>query len=1291
MGIRFSLPHVKVARFAREETHADENQSGQFGPVRLTIFCAAILIVIVVITAIVAGYNFRLRTITENQQKLSQSVLILSNQLEQIFSTIVAAEQNITEDISPSSAKADFDFDARLRRYELRNYLSSIPYLHDLAIFDGHGHLINTLEGRTAGSSDVGASILEATTKGQRDSLIIGTPRPVGGSGRWILPLMHTILGPNGHIVGVVSADLDLLQLEKYFSEISVESGTGVALFRSDGMLLARFPEGHSEIGRQFPRAVALKLTADASHGDAMSQGAIDGLVRMVAAHRIEKFPMVVTATRANTFISAAWKKGVVYIAGAAALMVSVILGFASIIVRLFRSYQTILMGRAERDKLEQLREQSLRFDVALNNMSQGLVMFDDQSRVVLCNASYIELYGVSPEIVKPGLSLFDLLRHRKETGSFSGNPDQYCAKLLTQIAKRKLTDQNVRTPGGRTIKIVNQPMRGGGWVATHEDLTEKIEAESEISQQKQHLTAALQNVSQGVCMFDTAQRLIVCNKQYADLYGLSDEQTKPGTPLKRILEHRIATGNAPEDPETYIRDRLNEVSINQPYETVNRLRDGRYVAVVHRPMASGGWVATHQDITEARSREESFRLLFESNPVPMWVFDRSSLRFLAVNEAAVTIYGYSREQFMAMTVVDLRPPEDRARFASFIRSLSDEQFHENVGQHCKADGTSIDVAVCSRALVYNEHDARLAAIHDISKIKEAEGALRRTKMFLDAVVEHVPVPIAVRAVSTDARSDRFTLFNRAYEELTGDSRDRLIGKTPHEIFPTDRADLIVRFDEEALLSDHVIATPEHEIETARYGRRLIVAKKTAIPDENGQPQYLLTVMDDITDRRRAEQHIAHLAHNDSLTGLPNRASCLEYLSKALDKASEDSEQLAVMCLDLDRFKEANDIYGHLVGDGLLREVAGRLEESVQGAFLARIGGDEFIVVLRAAEVSAAAAQLGERLVETFRRDFEVDGHHIQVGLSVGVAMFPHDGDNVKTLIANADAALYQAKSEVRGSVRFFEAKLSARLREHRELQADLRLALKQDHQLHLYYQPQKTIGSNELVGFEALARWQCPKRGMVAPGTFIPVAEQCGLIVPLGEWILREACREAATWSQPLRIAVNISPVQFYHGDLARLVHSVLLETGLSPNRLELEITEGVLIDDFSRAVSVLRKLKALGVHIAMDDFGSGYSSLSYLHAFPFEKIKIDRAFINDLETNHHCIAIVRAIITLGHSLNIPILAEGVETQSQLNFLAKEKCDEVQGFLIGKPGPIAIYNHLIRSSDLLPRAVSNS
>ena len=908
--------------------------------------------------------------------------------------------------------------------------------------------------------------------------------------------------------------------------------------------------------------------------------------------------------------------------------------------------------------------------------------MFDAASKLLVCNTRFIEIYGLSPDIVKPGLSLLDLLKHRKERGSFSGDPDEYHEKLLQQIAKRKLTKQNVPTPAGRIIQIVNQPMPDGGWVATHEDITEKIEAESEIKKQKEQLDAALGNIIQGVSMFDAQKRLLVCNKQYADIYELSEDLTKSGTPFQAILEHTIARGNGPKDKNAaaYIKDRLNDVAGQAPYQTINRLRDGRYVSVVHQPMSNGGWVATHQDVTEARHREESFRLLFEGNPVPMWVIDRDTLRFLAVNEAAVAHYGYSREQFMEMSVAELRPQDDRARFAKFIHGLSDDQFVENVGQHLKADGTKIDIAVYSRALTYNGHNARLTAVHDITKTKLTEAELRRTKIFLDAVIEHVPLPIVVRHVDgsgKDARGSQFALFNRAYEELTGDLRGRLIGKTAHELFPPERAEMIVRSDNETLQGDEIVSTPEHFINTASNGLRLVKASKIAIRDDVGEPRYLLTVLDDITDRRRNEQHISYLAHNDSLTGLPNRASFVEQLVATLDKATRTGEQFAIMCLDLDRFKEANDVYGHLVGDALLREAARRLKGAAENAFLARIGGDEFIIILTGNAPEEMAATLGEGMIEAFKENFDVDGHQIQVGLSIGVAIYPADGTDAKTLIANADAALYQAKSEVRGSVRFFEEKLGSRLRERRELQTDLRSATDRG-DLFLHYQPQKTIAFGEVVGFEALARWHCPKRGWVSPETFISIAEQSTHIISLGEWILREACKEAATWPTPLKVAVNISPVQFHHGDLPKLVHSILLETGLKPERLELEITEGVLIDDFSRAVSILRKLKLLGVHIALDDFGSGYSSLSYLHAFPFEKIKIDRVFVGDLENNHHSMAIVRAIITLGHSLNIPVLAEGVETDSQLSFLAQEGCDEVQGYLTGKPLPIEAYAALV-------------
>jgi predicted signal transduction protein with EAL and GGDEF domain len=319
-----------------------------------------------------------------------------------------------------------------------------------------------------------------------------------------------------------------------------------------------------------------------------------------------------------------------------------------------------------------------------------------------------------------------------------------------------------------------------------------------------------------------------------------------------------------------------------------------------------------------------------------------------------------------------------------------------------------------------------------------------------------------------------------------------------------------------------------------------------------------------------------------------------------------------------------------------------------------------------------AAAALAQRVQSAMAEELDVAGFRLHAELSIGVAIFPTDGADSATLLANAGAALDRAKEEGRGAIHFFAAAMDLELRERRALQHDLQSAIARD-ELALHYQPQARI-DGEIVGFEALARWQHPARGTVPPGTFIPLAEESGLIVPISEWILRAACREAAAWPHPLQIAVNLSPVQFRHGDVAGLVHAVLLETGLAPDRLELEVTEGVLIDDFSRAVSILRRLKSLGVRIAMDDFGTGYSSLSYLQAFPFDKIKIDQGFISNVERNRQSAAIARAVIALARALGLPVLAEGVETQEQLGFLEREGCDQVQGYLIGRPAPIAEY-----------------
>jgi diguanylate cyclase (GGDEF)-like protein/PAS domain S-box-containing protein len=678
--------------------------------------------------------------------------------------------------------------------------------------------------------------------------------------------------------------------------------------------------------------------------------------------------------------------------------------------------------------------------------------------------------------------------------------------------------------------------------------------SEDQLRERARRLETALNNMSQGLCMFNAAERLVVCNQRYLQMYRLSREAVKPGSTLADLLRFRSANGTFSRNIEEYRHELLAAIAEGK---TTTRVVEsaGRTIRVVNEPMAGGGWVATHEDITERR---------------------------------------------------------------------------------------------------------------------RAERELSRTRSFLDTVIENIPATVIVK----DARDLRFLLVNQAGEQLLGISRQDLIGKTAHDIYPPDQADYFVRHDFETLWSGSGVNVGEHELRTPHNGVRFVASKKLAIMGDKGEPEYLLTVVEDITERKRASDQIAHLAHHDALTQLPNRASFNERLADTLARAKTTGESFAVLCIDLDRFKEVNDVFGHSVGDDLLREVSRRLQTVLDKGFIARLGGDEFTMIVGDNPQPAAVAALADRVLATVAEEIDLDGCRLRIGMSIGVAIFPGDGADLTTLLSNADAALYRAKGEGRNCIRFFEPEMDRRLRERRALQHELRTAVSRG-ELQLYYQPQAQMG-REIVGFEALVRWWHPTRGLIAPATFIPLAEENGLIIPIGEWILREACREAASWARPLQIAINLSPVQFRHGDLPALVHAILLETGLAPDRLELEITENVLMGDFSRAVGILRRLKGLGVRISMDDFGTGYSSLSYLQSFPFDKIKIDQAFISNLDRNAQSAAIVRAVIGLGRGLALPVVAEGVETEEQLKFLRHEACDEIQGFLIGQPRPIEDYAELV-------------
>jgi diguanylate cyclase (GGDEF)-like protein len=426
----------------------------------------------------------------------------------------------------------------------------------------------------------------------------------------------------------------------------------------------------------------------------------------------------------------------------------------------------------------------------------------------------------------------------------------------------------------------------------------------------------------------------------------------------------------------------------------------------------------------------------------------------------------------------------------------------------------------------------------------------------------------------------------------------------------------------------------------------------------------------DVTERWEAEERIFFLAHHDGLTGLANRFTLRDHLQQAMALAREDGELIAVLCLDLDRFKHVNDSMGHPMGDELLKQVADRLRHLTrESGIIARSGGDEFIVVQTQLPGRMEALQVAERIRHAMRIPFVLERREIIIGTSIGIALFPGEAETLDGLLKNADTALYRAKSDGRGSIRFFEPAMEESARERADLEQDLRVALA-ERAFQLYFQPLFAADAETIVAYEALLRWEHPVRGMISPASFIPVAEECGLILPLGRWVLEEACRAAVGWPNSCVVAVNLSPIQIQRGDVPALVETVLRETGLDPARLEIEITEGVLIQDADAALATLTALKALGVSLVLDDFGTGYSSLSYLSRFPFDKLKIDKSFTRGLGLNEEERVIVEAIIALGKSLGLRVTAEGVETEAQLQFLRCRGCDEFQGFLLGVPRP---------------------
>ena len=546
---------------------------------------------------------------------------------------------------------------------------------------------------------------------------------------------------------------------------------------------------------------------------------------------------------------------------------------------------------------------------------------------------------------------------------------------------------------------------------------------------------------------------------------------------------------------------------------------------------------------------------------------------------------------------------------------------------------------------------------------RRAKRALNRQKVLLDAALENMSQGLCM----FDA-DGRILLFNEQYTRMMGRSdielEGRLLRDVLHELKESGRWD----GDADELVGHLIVEAREGRSSTnivVQSGRSIRIVHQ---PMQGGGGW--VATFEDITEWQRAQAQITHMARHDALTNLPNRTLFREQLEQAL-RLAKRGDKFAVLCLDLDHFKDINDSLGHPIGDALLMEVGRRLSSCVsEGDTVARLGGDEFVIVqFCGSDESSPAVSLASRIVEAISEPYHIGGHQLVIGVSVGISLAPDDGKNPDELLKKADLALYRAKADGRGTYRFFEAGMDARAQARRLLELDMRAALPRG-EFEMHYQPIRDVAADRIVACEALVRWRHPLRGLIPPGNFIPLAEETGLIVQIGEWVLRTACRDAAAWPDDIGVAVNLSPVQFKNPNLMAHVLDSLAQSGLPAHRLELEITESVLLQNSEATLATLHALRGGGVRISLDDFGTGYSSLSYLRSFPFDKIKIDRSFVEDVTSRNDSLAIVRAVTGLGRSLGIATTAEGVETPAQLELLRREGCTQAQGYLFSKPRP---------------------
>ncbi|THD45598.1 MAG: PAS domain S-box protein [Bradyrhizobium sp.] len=806
-------------------------------------------------------------------------------------------------------------------------------------------------------------------------------------------------------------------------------------------------------------------------------------------------------------------------------------------------------------------QEKSATLQLTLAHMSHGLSMFDASGHLIVWNDRYVEIYGMSPELIRQGVSIHSIIEHRRQAGNLDIDADVYVSELRQKLIDEGKSASTARLKDGRTISVVNTSTADGGWVEIHDDITERVRNEEDLFAQATELArinmrfdAALSNMTQGLSLFDADKRLVIANGRFRELYGLPEELVTPGTPLPLILQHHTDRGAK---RELTLDEQVRAISTLQNQIILSA--DGREISIKRTPTADGGWVSTHEDVTARRAQEK-----------------------LVAEKAAE---------------LELMNMQFNAALSSMAQGL------------CMFDSQK-----------------------------------------------------------------RLVVCNARYVELYQVPPDLLKVGTPYEVIITDRlARGVVKGDtsepavrKRAAELTHM-PTNSRRVDELADGRFVLLARQ---PMEGGG---WLAVAEDITERRRAEAEIVHLARHDVLTGLANRAEFNARLDEASKRLKRNGGAVTVMMLDLDKFKAVNDTLGHPAGDKLLVEVARRLKSSVREMdVLARLGGDEFAIIQEGGpNQHEGAIALALRIISAITQPFDLDGHQASVGTSIGIALAPEHGVEPEELLKSADLALYNVKSSGRNDFRVFEPEMLEVAHTHQSAESELREGIARE-EFELHYQPIADAKTRQLCGVEALVRWRHPTKGLIGPDKFIPLAESTGLIVPLGDWVLHQACKDAVSWPAHIKVAINISALQFKKGNLFDVILCTLVETGLAAERLELEITETALLENQDAHLATIRRLKNLGISIALDDFGTGYSSMNYLTIYPFDKIKIDKSFTQGVLDRRDCKAVVASTLALAKGLGTVTTAEGIETEEQLEYMREAGVDLVQGYLLGRPVPVS-------------------